>query len=179
MNPPSSRRFVAFDRDGTLIAEKHYLSDPDLIELLPGAREAVDRLRTAGYGLILITNQSGVGRGYFGLDAVHAVHARLIELLGPFDGIYVCPHAPADECECRKPKPALLLRAAAELGFDPTQSVVVGDKDVDVGLGQSAGGQAILVTTGYGARHLAEGRTKPDFAAETLTEAVDWILNKR
>lgn len=180
MSPSSGagRRFVAFDRDGTLIAEKNYLSDPDQIELLPGAREAVDRLRAAGYGLIVITNQSGVGRGYFGMDTVEAMNQRLEELLGRFDGIYVCPHAPSDQCDCRKPKPALILRAAAEHGFEPAECVVIGDKDVDVGLGHNAGGRGILVTTGYGARHLAEGRTKPDFVAETLGEAVDWILRQ-
>ncbi|MGC4056286.1 MAG: HAD family hydrolase [Paludibaculum sp.] len=182
MNPASragAHRFVAFDRDGTLIAEKNYLSDPDQIELLPGARQAVDRLRAAGYGLIVITNQSGVGRGYFGMDEVRAMNQRLEELLGSFDGIYVCPHAPADQCDCRKPKPTLLLRAAAEHGFDPAESVVIGDKDVDVSLGQNAGGRGILVTTGYGAKHLAEGRTKPDFTAETLEQAVDWILSRK
>lgn len=182
MNPASkagSRRFVAFDRDGTLIAEKNYLADPDQIELLPGAREAVDRLRAAGYGLVVITNQSGVGRGYFGMDAVRAMNQRLEELLGSFDGIYVCPHAPADQCDCRKPKPGLLQQASNDLRFVASDCVVIGDKDVDVGLAHNAGGKGVLVTTGYGAGHLAAGRVQPDFVAADLLTAVQWVLSQQ
>lgn len=170
---------MAFDRDGTLIAEKNYLADPAQIELLPGAREAVDRLRAAGYGLIVVTNQSGVGRGYFGMDAVLAMNQRLEELLGSFDGIYVCPHAPADECDCRKPKPGLLQQASEELGFVASDCVVIGDKDVDVGLAHNAGAKGVLVTTGYGAGHLAAGRVRPDFVAGDLLTAAQWVLTQQ
>ncbi|MGJ5818290.1 D-glycero-alpha-D-manno-heptose-1,7-bisphosphate 7-phosphatase [Paludibaculum fermentans] len=179
MNPASkagSRRFVAFDRDGTLIVEKNYLSDPDQVELLPGASEAVALLRNAGFGLIVVTNQSGVGRGYFTLEQVHAVHRRLRELLGDFDGIYICPHAPAEECDCRKPKPGLLRQAARELRFTASDCVVIGDKDVDVGLAHNAGAKGVLVTTGYGAGHLAAGRVRPDFVAADLLTAAQWAI---
>jgi len=171
------RPFVAFDRDGTLIVDKNYLSDPALVELLPGAREAMDELRAAGYGIVLVTNQSGVGRGYFSLRSVEDVHARLRELVGEFDGIYICPHAPEEACYCRKPRPGMLVQASRELGFDLSQCTVIGDKDVDVDLARNAGARAVLVTTGYGAQHLAEGRVQPDYVAANLGGAVRWILN--
>ncbi|WP_321474798.1 HAD family hydrolase [uncultured Paludibaculum sp.] len=180
MNPPNSagpRRFVALDRDGTLIAEKNYLSDPAQVELLPGVRDAVDRLRTAGFGLIVVTNQSGVGRGYFTLEQVDAVNRRVVELLGQFDGIYICPHAPSDGCTCRKPLPGLLRQASSELNFSLSDCVVIGDKDVDVGLAHNAGARGVLVTTGYGARHLATGLIRPDFVATSLAEAANWVLS--
>lgn len=170
------RRFVAFDRDGTLIVDKNYLSDPEQVELLPGAREAMDALRQAGYGIVVVTNQSGVGRGYFTMQDVDAVNARLRSLLGEFDGIYACPHGPEDGCECRKPKPGMLLQASRELSFDLSECTVIGDKDVDVDLARNAGARAVLVTTGYGARHLAEGRVRADFVAAELRDAVRWAM---
>jgi histidinol-phosphate phosphatase family protein len=171
------RPFVAFDRDGTLIVDKNYLSDPAAVELLPGAREAVDALRAAGYGIVLVTNQSGVGRGYFSMRSVEDVNARLCELLGEFDGIYVCPHIPEESCYCRKPRPGMLVQASRELGFALRQCTVVGDKDVDVELARNAGARGVLVTTGYGAQHLAEGRVQPDYVAGDLAEAARWIVN--
>ena len=155
------RRFVLIDRDGTLNVEKHYLSDPAELELVPGAGAAIRRLNQAGFGVCVVTNQSGIARGYFDLDRLAAVHARLTELLAAdgaaVDGIYVCPHGPDDDCACRKPLPGMVEQAAAEHGFDPARAVVVGDKEADIGMGRAAGATTILVRTGYGRQYEAEG----------------------
>jgi D-glycero-D-manno-heptose 1,7-bisphosphate phosphatase len=150
-----SRRVALLDRDGTLIVERHYLSDPDAVELLPGAAEGLRRLRDLGFGLVVVTNQSGLSRGYFDLERLGQIHARLAALLGvegiKLDGIYVCPHLPEHGCACRKPLPGLAHRAALDLSFDPRSSIVVGDKRCDLELGQAIGARTFLVRTGYGA----------------------------
>lgn len=176
------RPFAIFDRDGTLIAEKSYLSDPAGVELLPGAAAAIERVALAGYGVIVITNQSGVGRGYFRMEDVARVNARMLELLGEaaarIERIYICPHAPEVDCECRKPRTGLLDQAAWELGLDATRSVVIGDKAADVELARRAGAAAVLVTTGYGAEVLASGTVQPDFVAADLNAAAEWIATR-
>lgn len=170
--------FVIFDRDGTLIAEKNYLADPAQVELLPGAAEAIQRVAQAGYGVIVVTNQSGVGRGYFTLDDVDRVNARMLELLGPAAAhiakIYICPHSPTDNCPCRKPRTGLIDQASRELSLDPARSVVIGDKAADVELARNAHARAVLVTTGYGADALKAGAA-PDFTASDLNQAAAWI----
>ena len=104
-----------------------------------GARELLDRLRAAGIPLAVVSNQSGVGRGYITIEQVDAVNRRVEELLGPFAGFYVCPHAPEDDCECRKPKAKLILDAAKAIGVDPACCVVVGDRESDVQAARNAG----------------------------------------
>ncbi len=169
------RRFVALDRDGTVIAERHYLSDPEQVELLEGAADGLRRLRALGLGLVLVTNQSAVGRGYFDLARLEEIHRRLRELLAAegvtLDGIYYCPHTPDDGCACRKPRPEMLRAAARELGFDPGRAFVVGDKECDVELGRGVGATTLLVRTGYGARLDAEGKAGADYVVDDLTEA--------
>ncbi|MFZ5478903.1 MAG: D-glycero-alpha-D-manno-heptose-1,7-bisphosphate 7-phosphatase [Myxococcota bacterium] len=158
------------DRDGTLVEEVNYLARPEQLRLIPGVPEALLRLRAAGYALVLVTNQAGVARGYFGLDDVTRVHEALEAMLGlRFDGVYTCPHHPdfTGPCECRKPAPGLLLRAIAELGLDPARSFVVGDKRTDVLAGEPLGVRGYLVRTGHGAR---EGGDWADLAA--VTDAV-------
>jgi histidinol-phosphate phosphatase family protein len=176
MNP---RRFVALDRDGTLIVERNYLDDPSGVELLPGVAEGLRELREIGMGLIVVTNQSGVGRGYFTRCQMDAVHARMNELLAAegasLDGIYVCPHVPEDSCECRKPRPGMLLRAAAEHEFALRDLVVIGDKTCDVELGKEIGALTIQVTTGYGAALLAAGPSRADAVVDTLMQAAQVI----
>jgi len=176
------RPFAIFDRDGTLMVEKNYLADPAGVELLPGAAEAIERVARAGYGVIVLTNQSGVGRGYFGLEDVARVNARMLELLGEaaarIEGIYICPHAPEADCACRKPRTGLVEQAARELGVDVARSVVIGDKAADVELARRAGAAAVLVTTGYGAEVLASGQAQPDFVAQELSAAADWIARR-
>jgi len=166
---------VFLDRDGTVIAERHYLHDPDGVELLPGAAEGMRVMQELGLRLVLVTNQSGVGRGYFGRDAVERVHGRLLELLEnegvELDAIYLCPHTPDDACSCRKPRPGLIERAVADLGVDPARSFVIGDKACDVDLGLVVNASTFLVTTGHGAGQVAECGNRAHHVVGTLIEA--------
>jgi D-glycero-D-manno-heptose 1,7-bisphosphate phosphatase len=137
------------DRDGTIVVDKHYLSDPDGLELLPNALGGLRGLRDLGARLVVVTNQSGVGRGYFPVEAVERMHERLRELLGEggveLDDIYVCPHAPEDGCACRKPGTALFKQASADLGIDLGGSFVLGDKEADVEAGRRIGATPIRI----------------------------------
>lgn len=173
-----TRRFVLIDRDGTINVEKHYLSDPDQLELYPGVGPALRRLQQAGFGLAVITNQSGIARGYFDLARLDAIHDRLKQLLAAegvtVDGIYICPHGPDDDCACRKPLPGMAEQAMAEHGFDPAKAVMIGDKEVDVELGLAIGAQTFLVRTGHGHKHVAG--TKAHHVVDDLAAAVDVIL---
>jgi D-glycero-D-manno-heptose 1,7-bisphosphate phosphatase len=173
------RRFVVLDRDGTIIEEKHYLSDPDQVELIPGAGEGLRLLREMDLGLVVVTNQSGVGRGYFDQKRLDLIHDRLCERLGEFgvflDGVYVCPHRPEDRCSCRKPRPYLLQAAAREKGFDPENCFIVGDQACDIELGQRVGGTTFLVKTGYGIAAAVEGNVKPDYVVDDLSAAAKGI----
>jgi len=171
----TARPAVFLDRDGTIIEERHYLADPAGVVLLPGAVEGLRRMRGLDLALVVVTNQSGVGRGYYGYEAVERVHDRLRELLAAggvrLDGIYVCPHAPEDACACRKPRPGMVERACRELGLDATASFVIGDKACDIALGRAVRATTILVTTGYGEKELAAGGCRPDHVAAGLSEA--------
>ena len=174
------RAAVILDRDGTILREREYLSSPDEVELLPNAAEGLYRLREAGVPLVVVTNQSGVGRGYFTSETVTAVHDRMRELLRregvELNGIYVCPHTPADGCACRKPGTALADRAAEDLQLDLDQSFVIGDKPCDIDLGRNIGARTILVLTGYGEQHRRERTALPDRYADDLADAAQWIL---
>lgn len=173
------RRFVLIDRDGTLNVEKHYLSDPDQLELIPGTGRALRQLREQGFGLAVITNQSGIARGYFDMERLGEIHTRLRELLAAegvtLDGVYLCPHGPDDDCACRKPLPGMIQQAMAEHGFDPTQAIVIGDKEVDVELGQAVGAATFLVRTGHGRKAEAAG-SKADHVVDDLAAAVAVVL---
>lgn len=156
------RKAVFVDRDGTVIAEGHYLSDPEQVVLINGAAEALRRLSKSGFQIVMVTNQSGVARGMFPEDAVHRVNQRVRQLLrlqgAELDAIYYCPHHPegivqeyAVSCTCRKPLPGMGQRAAAELGLDLGQCYMIGDKPEDVLFGRNCGmRQAFLVSTGHG-----------------------------
>lgn len=177
MNTP----VVFLDRDGTIIVEKHYLSDPALVELEKGAVEGLQRLKAHGLTLVVVSNQSGVGRGRFGLDAVHAVNARVAELLAQHGidiaGWYMCPHAPDTPCQCRKPLTGLALQARDDLGLDLDGCFVVGDKRSDVELADAIGGTGILVTTGHGDADLQWAQAQGRPVVHTLSQAADLILN--
>ena len=139
------------DRDGTIIADKDYLGDPAGVVLLPGAAEGLRLLQSSGYKLLVVTNQSGVARGYYSLDDMNACNERMSALLEAedvrLDGVYACPHGPEAGCACRKPQPGLPLQAAAEHGVSLPHSVTIGDKPRDVQAGQAAGcGMNILVS---------------------------------
>ncbi len=173
------RRFVILDRDGTINIHKNYISDPDEIELIPGAAEGLRLMKKLGLGLIVITNQSAVGRGYFDLTRLDEINQRLIDLLYAenilLDGIYYCPHTPEDQCDCRKPKPALVEKAAVELGFNPSASFVIGDNICDIELGKNIEATTILVRSGYGDSIARNGVITPDFIAVDLVSAAQFI----
>ena len=175
----SNKRFVALDVDGIIIVELQYLSDPADVELISGAAAGLRQLSEMGLGLVAITNQSGVGRGYFDEERVHQIHQRISGLLEAegvrLDGIYFCPHTPEDGCHCRKPKPGLLELAGKELDFDPGACFVIGDKACDIELGQRLGRTTFLVRTGYGAELANEGTVAPDHIVDGLREAAKVI----
>jgi histidinol-phosphate phosphatase family protein len=171
---------IFFDRDGTLIEERHYLSDPAQVTLLNGAAEAVRMARAAGFLAVVLTNQSGVGRGYFTMKEVEAVNRRMEELLraqgATLDAIYVCPHAPEDGCPCRKPRPGLVQQAARDLDVDLSRSWMIGDKAADAELARNAGLKSALVLTGYGAEAARDAGLTADLLVPGVLDAVRGIL---
>lgn len=178
---------VFLDRDGTINEDTGYVKSPTEFRLLPGVVEAAVRLKRAGARLVVVTNQSGVARGLIAPAALEAIHERLREDLeragAPLDGLYVCPHHPEEGCACRKPKPGLVERAAAELGLDLTAAYVVGDQPRDLQLARRVGARAVLVLSGPGSREAldalkADGEA-PDHVAPGLKEAADWIMADR
>ncbi|NDV17976.1 D-glycero-beta-D-manno-heptose 1,7-bisphosphate 7-phosphatase [Pseudodesulfovibrio sp. JC047] len=172
-------RCILLDRDGTIIFDKHYLHDPDGVELLPGAAKALRRLQDMGFSLAVLSNQSGVGRGYYTEASVIACNERLAELLARhgvlLDGVFFCPHAPEDACDCRKPKLGLMDQAIHALGFDPAKSFMIGDKYADMGVGRAAGTTTLLVRTGKGAEHEERCQGLADYVVDDLQAAADMI----
>lgn len=181
---------VFLDRDGTLIEEVGYLDRAERVALYPYATDAIRALNRAGIRIVMVTNQSGVARGFFSEVVVDGVHRHIAELLARggarIDAYYHCPHHPdgrvaeyAVRCDCRKPGRALVDRAVRELGVDPAQSFTVGDRWADVGLARAIGARSVLVRTGYGAgeeqAHQADG-LRPDVVVNNLIEAASWIL---
>ncbi|MBS0208474.1 MAG: D-glycero-beta-D-manno-heptose 1,7-bisphosphate 7-phosphatase [Planctomycetes bacterium] len=170
------RPWILLDRDGTLIVERHYLADPAEVELVAGAGDALRRLRELGCGIVLVTNQSGVGRGRFSLAQLAAVHQRLESLLAAegaaLDGVFFCPHVSEDRCTCRKPAPGLARQAAERFQIDLAASFVIGDKALDIEFGQGIGATTVLVRTGYGAETEREGAARPDVVVDDLPAAV-------
>jgi histidinol-phosphate phosphatase family protein len=170
---PERPAAVLLDRDGTLVHDVPYNGDPDRVVPVDGARAALDRLRAAGVPLAMISNQSGVGRGLISRPAVEAVNRRVEELLGPLGPWFVCFHGPDDGCECRKPNPGLILRAAAALGVAPERCAVVGDIGADVEAARACGARPILVPNG--ATRPEEISAAPEVSAD-LGAAVDRLL---
>ncbi len=171
------RPCVFLDRDGTIIDELGYLGDPQGVRLYPGAGKALARLCTAGYLLIIVTNQSGIARGYFTLGAAAAVNVELVRQLRGVDaevaGVYFCPHMPDAECSCRKPAVDMVRRSEYDLGVDLDSSWVVGDTAMDVSMGLNSGLNPILVMTGKDDKgDVPPGTT----VAADLAEAAEIIL---
>jgi histidinol-phosphate phosphatase family protein len=158
---------VLLDRDGTLVVDVPYNGEPDRVQPMPGAREALERLRSAGVRTAVISNQSGVARGLISEEQVRAVNARVDELLGPLGPWLVCTHGPDDGCDCRKPRPGLVLRAAKALGVGAERCAVVGDIGADVEAARAAGARAVLVPTPRTRREevAAAPETAPDLEA--------------
>ncbi len=178
------RRAVFLDRDGTLNEDTGYPADFRQIHIYPEAFEAVRRLGQAGFATVVVTHQSGIGRGYFDAQELDALHARFLDEFArhgaPLDALYSCPHGPESPgCSCAKPRPGLGLRAARELGFDLGASYMVGDKVDDVLFGLNLGVVPVLVLTGYGrsaAAALESRSLRPAHTASGILDAAAWIL---
>ena len=188
------RPAVFIDRDGTLTEEVGYVNHPSRLRLLPRSAEAIRRLNGAGVAAVVVTNQAGIARGYFSDEVLRATNDALVAQLedagAHLEGIYVCPHHPTEgvppyraACDCRKPAPGLLQRAAAELDLDLAASTMVGDKASDLVPARSVGAAAVLVLTGYGLGEWEYRRkdlgVAPDHVAGDLLDAVEWVLARR
>ncbi len=182
------------DRDGTINEEIEYLHEPDKVILIPGAAKAIRRLNILGWAVVCISNQSGVARGYFPIEAVYDVNKRLMALLANemarIDKIYFCPHHPTEGnppylkiCRCRKPAPEMLEKAATELDIDLNSSCLIGDSLSDIQAAQNLGLKSILVLTGHGNKTSklieAGNLKKPDHTCKDLSSAVDWIISQK
>lgn len=175
------RPYVFLDRDGTLIEDVHHGHRLEDYLLFPATIDSLGRLRQAGFRLAIVTNQSGIGRGLFGLDDYARYHGRLLDDLSAagleIDATYMCPHVPDTGCDCRKPNPSSLLRARAELGADLGASWVVGDHVSDVQLAVNAGSRGILVLTGHGEIERPKLGSTPATVVADIAEAVRHILD--
>ncbi len=182
---------VFLDRDGTINEEVGYVNHLDRFILLPRVGKAIRTLNQNGFKVVVVTNQSGVARGYFPESLVHLVHQKMKDLLrkegAHLDGIYYCPHHPEaselayrQKCRCRKPNPGLIEKAVEDLGIDCSQSYLVGDRGKDIEFGHRIGVKTILVLTGYGRGDWEfygnRWEKKPHYVAQDLYEAVQWIL---
>jgi len=167
---------IFLDRDGTLMEEAHYCSHPDQVKIIPDVPAALRALKQAGYKLVVVTNQSGIGRGYYTLEDYHSVAAHFLKLLGDeglIDAVYYCPEAPEKNSPRRKPQIGMITEAQRDLGLDLSRSWFIGDKAVDVQCGINAGVRPILVLTGHGAK---ENATGADFVAKDFASAAAFIL---
>ncbi len=181
-----TRRAVFLDKDGTLIADEPYNVDPDRIVLLPGVLEGLQQLHAAGYLPIIVSNQSGVARGFFSISALRGVEARLRELLHragvPLAGFYFCPHHPqgivppyAMECLCRKPQPGLLLQAACMHHVNLARSWMIGDILDDMEAGRRAGCHTVLINNGHETEWRLSPQREPEHSAGDFLEATQYI----
>jgi D-glycero-D-manno-heptose 1,7-bisphosphate phosphatase len=182
----SLRPAVFLDRDGTIAEEVGYLNDVSRFRMFPFTARAIQRLNRAKLAVIVITNQSGVARGYFPESLIGAVHELMTTQLAKegahTDALYYCPHKGDDACVCRKPKPGMLERAAREHGLDLRRSFVVGDRYGDIELAHRVGARGIMVRTGYGEGeirwHSANWPVPPDFIGDDLSAATEWIVRQ-
>jgi D-glycero-D-manno-heptose 1,7-bisphosphate phosphatase len=163
---------VILDRDGTIVIDRGSHGDPTKLEFEPGAAEGIKWFYSHGFRLVVITNQSGVGRGLLTIEELEAMNTRLHSMVeeqgAKLEGIYYCPHMPNDGCACRKPELGLLIRAASDLGFDPASATMIGDKESDIEFGRRAGATTILIAAAASSVHV---RTKPHLIAPNLIEA--------
>ncbi len=184
-------RAVFLDRDGTINEEVGYVNHLERFRLLPRASEAILLLNRNDIKAVVVTNQAGVARGYFPESLIHLVHQKMEELFqdrgAHLDGIYYCPHHPdvgeppyRQKCRCRKPQTGMIEKAVKDLGIDCSKSYMIGDRGADIEFGQRVGAKTILVLTGYGKGEWEyfgrQWKSKPDFVAQDLYEAVQWIL---
>ena len=168
---------VFVDRDGTIMHDADYCSDPKQVRVFPGVPNALRRLKRAGYKIIVITNQSGIGRGFFSVEQYHAVEAEVLRQLGDglVDATYFCPDVPGKPSQCRKPAPGMVLQAAREHDVDLSRSLLIGDKEIDAECARNAGIRSIRVRTGFD--RMTEA-SSADWVAEDLPAAAEIILNR-
>jgi histidinol-phosphate phosphatase family protein len=173
-----SGKAVFLDRDGTIAMDVHYCSRPEDFELLPTVPEAIGLLNAMGFKVVVITNQSGIARGYFSQETLRRIHNKMEDELRIYrakvDAVYYCPHHPDEDCDCRKPKAALFKRATKELDIDLSHSFVIGDMQMDIDAGKRLGCKTVLVTTGPSAG--SDVINPPDHVTNSLVEAVQWII---
>jgi D-glycero-D-manno-heptose 1,7-bisphosphate phosphatase len=175
-NPKSKAVFI--DRDGTLIEEVNFLHRVEDLRYFPFTDEAIRLLKENGFKVVLVTNQSGIGRGIYTEDEMHSVHQQIqADLTEKLDAIYFCPHLPNAGCACRKPNLGMIESAFADLPIDLENSWMIGDKNLDVELGLNAGIKPIMVMTGYGKKHYPKLKRPPFAVAENLLEAVKIVLD--
>jgi D-glycero-D-manno-heptose 1,7-bisphosphate phosphatase len=178
-NPKSKAVFL--DRDGTICEDVNYLSRAEDLRIFPFAAEAIKLLNKNNFLVILITNQSGIARGYFDEHTLREIHKKLVSELAShnatLDQIYFCPHNKGDNCNCRKPKIGMIEKATKDFAIDLEKSWTIGDKAIDVELGFNAGTKTALVLTGYGRKEIEKLQLKPNLIAEDLLEAIGKITN--
>jgi histidinol-phosphate phosphatase family protein len=174
---------VFLDRDGTVIFDRNYLSSPGQVKLYSFAAESINKLRSAGFKIIVVTNQSGIGRGIFTEKDLRKVNEKFLFLLkttgAKIDALYYCPHVDSDECSCRKPKIGMVLRGAADFNIDLKKSYTVGDSIRDYLLGFNMSGKGIFVLTGHGRKQrndLVKEKVKPLVVCRTLKQAANFII---
>lgn len=180
------KKAVFIDRDGTINVNIDYLSDPNLLKIYEGVPEGIVKLRKKDFLTIIITNQSGISRGYFTEETLKKIHEKLLFLLGEkgaeIDAIYYCPHHPDDKCRCRKPRTGLLEKAIDEWRIDPKKSYMIGDMMMDVIAGKRVGCKAILVPERKNRelvmKEMQESDLKPDHVAQSFEDAVRWIISQ-
>ncbi len=172
---------VFFDRDGTLIRDTHYISSPAEIAFYRSSFAAIRLLKKAGYKLIIITNQSGIARGYFSREQLARIHGKMNRILkehhAAVDGLYFCPHLPARKCSCRKPAIGMIKKARKDFNLDLKNSFFIGDKRTDIHCAHNFGGTAVLVLSGKGRKERPLfRRRKPRHVSPTLYDAARWII---
>ncbi len=177
----TGRRAVFLDRDDTLCKDVPYCRRPEDLHLLPGAGEAVRRLNDAGLVVVIITNQSGIARGWLTEEDLRLIHEKMKKDLSAFgakvDAIYHCPHHPDDDCDCRKPKPSLVFKAAIEMDLQLETSYMIGDRILDVLLARNSGTKAVLVRPPHPTKEFTEAARLADNVSRDISEAVDWVLS--
>ena len=178
-----ANRAVFLDRDGTMAKDGPYCSRPEDFELFPETAEAVGILNEHGFKVIVITNQSGIARGYFDGATLAKIHEKMKSELAKegawVNGIYYCPHHPDDNCDCRKPKPKLVLQAAREHDIDLGRSFVVGDLPMDVELGKNVGCKTVLVSQQSNDKQTGVIEPAPDYVGRNMYEIAQWIISQR
>lgn len=176
-------RAIFVDRDDTINCDVHYCRRPEDFKLLSGVGLGIRLLNEAGFKVVVVTNQSGIARGYFTEEMLERIHRKMADELAQYgahvDAIYYCPHHPDEGCECRKPKPKLAYQAIKELHIDPAQSFTIGDRLMDVELARAVGSKSIMVPSENGKEELKNSGVVPDYVASDFESAAKWVIEQQ